>query len=649
MLWNEREGPRPVRRISSLGPASWVPGTNTLVYSRLEFTDPYSLLSDVYTISGDDESRVTHGARVWEADPHPDGRRVIAVSSARGTNVLTMIDLATGVSRRLTEPDLDVHWSGPRWSPAGDRIAVSRWKAGQLDIAILDSAGSPLRQITNDRAVDSYPSWSPDGRFLLFSSDRTGISNLYAFDVETGALYQITNVLTGAFQPDVSPDGRWIAFSYYGSDGYYIARMPFAPERWRSASPPVQDYGPTAASTRLETEAGGSVRTYSAWPAVLPTWWSPIVTGGTDEWIGLGLSTGGRDTVERHSWGLDLIGYPAERRLGLGMAYRYRGWGNPVLDAWMAQDWDIQSPAGSGADSGGEPLPELARREREIEAALTWSHRRWRRLLWLQTGVDLSQVHFLWSEPGSGETPLEDIVLPLDAGASIGFGYSSLRAYELSLGTQDGVRTSWRAQARRYLERPEGSGSRPDYWRVTSRNVAFKGWDLYGFAPSVFAARLDGGIETSAAAAGFGVGGLSGSSGPIPVEVGTLGSRADYPIRGYALGVQRGNRVASGSVEYRFPIALLERGFRLLPVALDRLWGDVFVDGGTAWCAGPCRTNVPTVRDSPSPLLAAGAEVVLDLRIAFNADLPITAGIAYPFRPLPSSRPQFYIRSGRSF
>ncbi len=110
--------------------------------------------------------------------------------------------------------------------------------------------------------------------------------------------------------------------------------------------------------------------------------------------------------------------------------------------------------------------------------------------------------------------------------------------------------------------------------------------------------------------------------------------------------MQRGNRVASFSAEYRFPIALIERGVGVLPLALDRLTGDIFFDVGAAWCDGICTTPASRTPATPDPLASAGAEMILTLRSGFFSDLPLRFGVA---APLTGGSASFYVRSVESF
>ncbi|MQA90651.1 MAG: hypothetical protein GEU90_10510 [Gemmatimonas sp.] len=632
---------------SSTGPPSWVDG-DAILYGQLDFDGPYRLYSDLHVARRGGRGReVTGDARVWEADSHPDGRSAIAVASAQGTNILVQVDLETGAVAPVTDQDLDTYWSGPRWSPDGDRIAASRWSAGGLyDVVVLDPAGKVVREVTRDRAVDSDPTWSSDGRFLLFSSDRTGIRNLFAYELASGRLWQVTNVLTGASEPDVSPDGATIVFSYYRSDGFHIATIPFDPASWWEARPPEQGEGLASpnAEAQLDAEAGGPIRPYSSWPTVAPTHWAIALSADADVGFGAGIGLSGVDVIQRHLWAFDVLGYPEGPRFDAGFGYRYRGWGNPVLGIAAAQEWGVQAES-AGPES--ELPSDVLRQERYVEGVLSWVLPSWRSRVFLETGLDLRKLGLSWREPELVDgTSLREF--PLDLGARAGIGYSSVRGYALSLGPQEGVFVSTSLEARRFLETPEWDPSSRDYWQTTLRGRAFQALDWYGFASPVLAIRVDASVVSESATPGFSLGGASGAD----IGLGNLdtgGSDIDFPVRGFPSGVQWGNRVLSGSVEYRFPIALVERGFRLLPLAFDRLWGDVFLDSGTAWCSTPCAIASEIAPTDPDPLLSVGIEGILGLRLGYFSNLPLRAGVALPVRSGASRSASFYLRLGPSF
>ncbi len=642
VVLDESGARREIAAVTEPGPPSWSPDGLGIVYSWLDFAGPNDVVSDLRrTTLGGDRSWLTRRGRVSEPDVHPGGDRIVAVRSLAGTNSLVILDASADAPEQLTETDFDVYWSGPRWSPDGDRIAAARWRAGDFDIVVLDDDGGVVREITGDRAVDLNPTWSPDGRFILFASDRTGIFNLYAYDTVEGELSQVTNVLTGAFQPDVSADGRWVAFSYYLSDGYHIARIPFDPSAWRVAVPPAERV-PSAVGDRYAGEdTAGPARPYSAFPSVLPKFWSPIFVAYDHLGVGFGASIRGVDVAEKHVWRADFLAYPSGRRLGAEAAYRYRGWGTPIADIVARQEWLVQS---ASFYSGG---PALLRRDREIDLALQWTRRRIRSVAWLGAGVDGRKIALGWSGEGT-DTVAAPPSIPFDYGGRVTAGVTTVRGYGQSLGPQQGVAVSGRLEGRRQASAAADGPRERDYWRVRVASRAYQGADWFGFAPSVFAVRVDAGIEASRSTIGFTAGG-GGGVGPEPGDDPPIRGGSRYDVRGYGSGTQGGNRVVAGSFEYRFPIALFERGYRLVPAAVDRLWGDVFVDAGTAWCPESCAALATRVPTSPTPLVSVGAEAILNLRLRYALDLPVRLGVAVPLRETSDSSPQVYLITGRSF
>ncbi|HEV2150117.1 MAG TPA: hypothetical protein VGR37_22155 [Longimicrobiaceae bacterium] len=645
---------------TTLGPASWIPGTDSLLLAQLDFVDPYRIHARLYRAGPDGDTRRIPGAeRLLEPSPSPDGRRAVALRTDGGTSVPVVVDLATGAERALAEPSLDVSWSLPRWSPRGDRIAVSRWRRGGFfDVVVLDTVGTIVRELTRDRAVDAAPAWSPDGRWVLFSSDRTGIANLYAYDLETDRLQQVTNVLTGAFMPDVSPDGRWIAFSHYRADGYHLARIPFDPDAWRAA-PPVRAAAAPAAmdSAAAPGTAGGPVRAYSPWRSLLPAGWTPYFDGGDELGAGLGAVVVGADVVGRHQYAAAALAYPEGGEVSASLGYRYSGLGVPLLDVSAEQEWSVLWPVGTGVRVGKDSVvavpTALLERDRRVAAAFTFPRRRFRSYAWTSVGGEWRDREFTWDE---GEGPFRAPDVPPDLGATLTAGISTVRAYDFSISPEDGFLLAASVEGHRYTRGFREGEDPSGYLRAIARGRGYRGFPVWGFARHALALRAAAGAESGSRSPGFGVGGSSGAPSPLPsaLEV-DLGNTLTFPVRGYAESTQRGNRAFSATAEYRFPVALVERGFAVVPVFLDRVWGDVFADAGGAWCPGACDPRFGAVSRTLDPLYSVGAELAADFTFGYFVGLTLRGGMAIPLREAPGPRgrpagsPEFYLRFGRSF
>ncbi|HEX8696259.1 MAG TPA: hypothetical protein VF746_27825 [Longimicrobium sp.] len=640
-----------------LAASAWEASGGSLVTSMVDLVDPYRQYADLYRIAGDgDVDRLTRGARLTEVDVARDGR-IAAVRSAPGTNQPVVLAAPGAEPAPLVEASLDVHWAYPRWSPDGTRIAISRWRrGGRYDVVVLDAAsGRVAAEATDDRAVDMAPAWSPDGRYVLFSSDRTGISNLYAFDTRDGRLLQVTNVLTGAFEPDVSPDGRWIAFAWYRSDGYHVARIPFDPSAWRPAPPVRAEVREGEAPPPAAPAARTAERRYSPWRSLRPTWWEPTLL--TREALGtaVGAATGGHDVVERHLWAAFGQVYGDEARFEGALGYLFRGLGNPTLGASAFQDWDVLIAAGVLAGPGDAPIPTaLLERERSASVVATFARPRYRSYAWLSLGATVRDRKRVFDDPeqASGVTVVDP---PPDVGAVATLGWSTVRAYDFSISAEDGVVAAASVEARRFTREIEGEDVLRGYTRLAGRTQAYRGFRAWGFARHVLAVRVAGGVDAGSRAPGFAVGGNGGLALAFPLSTGTgLGDTPDLPVRGYPEGSQVGDRAVAATAEYRFPIALVERGLGLVPVYLDRLWGTAFADAGTAWCVEICDPVVPF--EDIDMIGSVGAELGADVTFGFNVRMRLRAGVAFPLSETPTRgggftrpKPEAYFLFGQSF
>jgi hypothetical protein len=515
------------------------------------------------------------------------------------------------------------------------------------------------------------PAWSPDGRYVLFSSDRTGIPNLYAYDTRGGATMQVTNVLTGAFQPDVSPDGRWIAFQYYRADGSHIARIPYEPSAWRAA-PPVRPSVAPAAQPDPARMTDAAARPYHAWRSVLPAYWEPTFTHTSTFGTAVGVATSGNDVVERHLWAAYAQMYTRDARFEGGAGYLWRGLGNPVIGVSVFQDWDgVGTSTVNGPD--GPISNTLEERERSASVVATFTRPRFRSYRWLSVGANVRDRARAWSDP---DHPVGTVLLdpPADVGGIVTLGASTLRAYPFSVSTQDGVIAAASVEGRRFVEALPNEEAKRGYSRVTGRTQGYHGFGGWGFARHVLAVRGVGAADFGSRTPLFTAGGITGDALASPLGTGFgLSNTRDVFVRGWGEDSQIGDRVVAGTLEWRFPLALVQRGVALVPVYLGKTWGTAFVDAGTAWCAQECGTELASFfpRADPmvsggtelasffpraDPMVSVGAELGGDFTLGFNLGLQLRAGVAVPVSRASTldgvdqrPSPRAYLTFGQSF
>jgi Tol biopolymer transport system component/C-terminal processing protease CtpA/Prc len=97
--------------------------------------------------------------------------------------------LLTGVPFMLSAAGESPLWlRNSAISPDGSTIAFTY----QGDIYTVPFTGGSARQLTTNKAYDSYPIWSPDGKHIAFSSDREGSQDIFVVDANGGTPKRLT-------------------------------------------------------------------------------------------------------------------------------------------------------------------------------------------------------------------------------------------------------------------------------------------------------------------------------------------------------------------------------------------------------------------------------------------------------------------------
>jgi Tol biopolymer transport system component len=605
-------------RRNGIGPVAWLSDNSGFVTAQYEFRNRYEIFSDLFLVRNGEERRLTRGARAEAPDVSPDGLHIVYVQNVGGSNRLMMRELASGTERVLTAASPDAHWTLPRFSPDGGRIAVQKWRRQHgHDVVIIGMDGKVAQEIRTE-GTDAGPAWSADGRHVLFASDRTGITNLYAHDVASGELRQVTNVLTGAFYPDVSRDGAWIYYSAYHADGFYIERIPFDIATWRAPQPAA-----TPAELRHDTVVvhetpalavrASKPRSYSSWPALLPKYWLPFAWADSALGTFIGAQTSGVDNVGRHAFGIGLAGDYEHGRMAGYASYSYAGLGNPVLTLAATRDWDYTGRVAI-RDQNGEIIDRLGSYEREDLVLLTASlaNRGWR----ASNSLVLGAEGVVFSRGILGKARFRD---PQDKllGVLAGFGFASARTPALAISPEDGVRGSLFVRHRFDVDPGETDRS---YTELSGSGAAYKSTGGARFAHEVLGLRASALHRTDL--------------GRGPTDVGGV---IDFlPVRGFSKRARVGFSAWTASLEYRMPLALIARGYRLRPLFVDRISASFFADAGNASCNVEQRAiylSCPGVEANPTgPLISAGFELSANVGVLAFAPAWLRGGIGLPLR-----------------
>jgi hypothetical protein len=184
----------------------------------------------------------------------------------------------------------------------------------------------------------------------------------------------------------------------------------------------------------------------------------------------------------------------------------------------------------------------------------------------------------------------------------------------------------------------------------------YKSLDLPGFAHHVLALRGAGGLTDERSPDRFSAGGISGTSLEVFPGVPLGEQRRTFGVRGYPAGAEGGIRAYSAALEYRAPLSAPSRGYRFIPVFIDKTSLTFFGETGRAFCpasASASGTGVCTASDAANPVMtSAGAELNVDTGIQLDVPARIRLGVAFPLANralLRAPTAQLYGTFGASF
>jgi hypothetical protein len=559
--------------------------------------------------------RLTDGARAWNPALSPDGRQVAfeqTGNSSRGLGLMRT-DGDGSIEPLIPVANME-HAYTPSWSPDGKTIAFSWWRrGGRRDIYLMDVATRAITAVTDDRAYDLEPRFSADGTLLYFVSDRTGVYNLYAYEFATKKLFQATNVVNGVFDPTISPDGKTVAFVGFVADGYTLETAALDRATWREAAPPLLDRPDVPPPPQ---EPPRPTHWYNPFRTIYPFTWKPYaVPDGYGEIIGVVLAGG--DVVGRHAWSLQL-GFGTGRSddvqfsanysysglwpsLNMGVAHALERRGGLIIDGkdvgWDAYTWSV----GTGV---GLPIYRSIVGSSDIFFSYDWSQTR---NLAPPPVIDPSGL--IPQYPSTGT----------NAGVGVTWSYQSTRRYHFSVSTEQGRRLSFSL----------GAGARV---LGSTRDTYSAAWHYQEWLPMPWGHRL---LRNHVLTLAYGGGIAGGAAGHHPLfflggypQQDLLKSIYDFTrpgsatLRGYNFASQYGDQFHVVNLEYRFPIAWIERGIETFPLYLKRLHGKFFVDYGGAFNGAFSFDKLK---------LGMGAEVMLELTYAYYFNAALQLGYAHGF------------------
>jgi hypothetical protein len=596
--------------------------------AEYDYTDPYSLRTDLTVGNGIARRRITKGARLSNPDVHAASGRILALQTEPGTTSVVEYERdATRSTRMIARGTLDRAWSDPRWSRDGTRIAAARWeRGGHSSIVVMDDRGTEQSVITprgEPFSVVSAPVWEPGDTTLLFVSDHEGRAMIYRAEVRTGAIGLVWGTRTALATPDVSPDGQRLAAVELRADGYHVVS--------RETPANVAMVFPEGAAPAITLDAPATATNdgarYDGKRYLRISWWMPLAEAtGTGQYR-FGAQTSARDLIGRHSYSLAISYELTNQEETLDAAYTYGGFGNPLLSLYANSDW-AHAPI---YDNTSALVGYLGRRSARVAGYATMSRARVRLRADLTVGAELEQTEFRTYPPQIlGQLDPRFSQRTIERSYIAAARLSTMQSPRLTPSATNGI--TFDVQQ---VEQPDGgldgeTTSQSVVTATAAKSVPF----IPAFARHVVAIRGAYGVTGHRAASGFGVGGLSGSSLELLPGYVVGSARRTFGVRGFPDSRQAGVRAVVANAEYRAPLAVIGRGLGLWPLFFQQATVTGFMDTGAAWCSFEVANSYLCTPESATRvwMKSYGVELGVDAAVDYDWVYRFRLGLAHPYR-----------------
>jgi hypothetical protein len=458
----------------------------------------------------------------------------------------------------------------------------------------------------------------------------------------------------------VSPDNTKIATVLFLADGDHIGVAPI-PQPVSYSEVDSSQAGARAGCTNCVSIVAGlpplgvadssKATRYSPWLSLLPRYWLPVFGSTSTDGSYFGAATSGYDIISRHNYAIEVHRNTRFHENSGWLWYRYAGFGLPLLDLLASQDFshDILY---TGTPGNFTNVGNFIERDRIVSLQATFIRPRFRTYSLMSIGGEIEN----FSYSTAPDTLLQYLpsfytTTPTFPAIVASLGWSNAQRPGLSISAEDGISATLRGR-QRWQSGTSGSSTRS----VVGVSTLYKSLDLPGFAHHVLALRGAGGLTDERSPDRFSAGGISGTSLELFPGVPLGEERRTFGVRGYPAGAEGGIRAYSAALEYRAPLAAPSRGFRFIPVFIDKTSFTLFGEVGRAFCpasASASGTGICRASDAANPVMtSAGAELNVDTGLQLDVTARIRLGVAFPLANralLRAPTAQLYGTFGASF
>ncbi|NVD26346.1 S9 family peptidase [Parasphingorhabdus flavimaris] len=246
---------------NSLGP--WSSSGKLLAFGSNKRTGRYN---DIYLMNpanpeGAKMLIASTGGGWFPIDFSPDDKQLLVFNYVSVTdNQLYLIDIAGGVSRKLTDSSNPVAYEGLQFAPDGRLWAASDDGSDVKRLGVVNLETSLFEPVVDEKIWDITDfDISPDGRWIAFEVNQAGRSLLKFYDMKSGKVRTAdglpAGVVSGAKFSPWGELGLTLNSNQTGTDAYSINPDTLAVTRWTRSETGGLDAADNVAPELVEIES----------------------------------------------------------------------------------------------------------------------------------------------------------------------------------------------------------------------------------------------------------------------------------------------------------------------------------------------------------------------------------------------------------
>jgi Tol biopolymer transport system component len=604
---------------------AFTPDSRFLILSSLRREAEYLTYSEIgaYSIAKNSIDWLTSQRRARDPDVSRDGKSVVfTIVDGPKTSLARATLTESGEEGKdakaslkdievlVPSQDFDVV-SEPKFSADGTTVYFSLHRNGKVseELMALDLSTKAVRTLVENGHFNRFPAVNSRGE-LYFVSDLTGVDNLYQYR-EGATPLLTTNLTTGmAFPSFTHKDELYGAvLSYRGWALASIDPLPSPVSAEAVTIPPPSAPAPDADSETKPATHQYEIEDYSVTPSIWPRTWVPYAYVAPSN-FSFGDVVTGYDAVDRHEYLVNLGYDTLSRAADWAAEYQNRSLGATV-SLLAANQFSYATYSGTS----------VAYFARDEVYSLGVSFQNFWTYSSLTPSLALTFDRTSYFNQGISSPFLQTQFLPdLDLFLS----YSNLASSPASIGPESGHQ--FLLGARYYINN--------GYHTAAAKGlVGDVAYFRLGRSHAVLSPSLAASFTSANPKTNFNLNSdviLQGYYPLVfagPVLGGIMGypstSLTRMPLRGYPYVEFFEKAVVTPSLDFRFPISDVFRGWGTNPLFLERIYGTAFVTAA----------YLPYHQAGIFPVLpAAGGGLTADLQALFQVPMYLSAQYQYGFQ-----------------